>query len=73
MDLDAEAGDLGQRLIVLPLFLSEGHFTQDVLPAELAGLEYTYSGETYLPHPNVSQWLDLQVVPRTSVTEGVLS
>ncbi|WP_232697559.1 sirohydrochlorin chelatase [Brevibacillus daliensis] len=43
--------------IVIPLFLSEGYFTNKVIPAKLEGLDYVYSGKTYLPHPYVSRWL----------------
>jgi sirohydrochlorin cobaltochelatase len=49
------------RVLVLPLFLSEGYFTKKVIPSKLAGLEYVYSGETYLPHPLISRWIEEMV------------
>jgi sirohydrochlorin ferrochelatase len=49
------------RVLVLPLFLSEGYFTEKVIPRKLAGLDYIYTGEAYLPHPNISRWISEQV------------
>jgi len=45
------------RVIVVPMFLSEGYFTETAIPSRLEGLHYTYSGKTYLPHPHVTRWL----------------
>lgn len=45
------------RLLVLPLFISEGYFTQKAIPAKLQGLNYVYSGKTYLPHPLMADWI----------------
>ncbi|MGE5703241.1 MAG: sirohydrochlorin chelatase [Clostridia bacterium] len=45
------------RTVVLPLFLSEGYFTKKVIPSRLEGLEYLYNGQTYLPHPYVTEWM----------------
>lgn len=45
-------------VLVLPLFLSEGYFTRKAIPSVLEGLTYTYRGEAYLPHPNISLWLE---------------
>jgi sirohydrochlorin cobaltochelatase len=47
----------GAKPLVIPLFLSEGYFTRKVIPSQLEGLTYAYTGHTYLPHPNVSRWL----------------
>ncbi|MGQ8874116.1 sirohydrochlorin chelatase [Paenibacillus sp. TSA_86.1] len=51
----------GSRVIVAPLFLSAGYFTQHVIPRRLKDLEYAYSGETLLPHPLLGQWLERQI------------
>jgi sirohydrochlorin cobaltochelatase len=51
-----------KKLIVLPVFLSEGYFTTKVIPTKLTGLTYKYSGETYLPHPLVSQWIEEKIL-----------
>lgn len=50
-----------KKLIVLPVFLSEGYFTTQVIPKKLEGLSYGYSGETYLPHPLISRWIEEQI------------
>ncbi|WP_202077765.1 sirohydrochlorin chelatase [Caldalkalibacillus salinus] len=43
--------------VVIPLFLSQGYFTHHVIPETLSGLDYKYSGETYLPHPLIKHWV----------------
>lgn len=47
----------GCEVIVAPLFLSEGYFTEKVIPARLEGLGCRYSGQTLLPHPLLPQWM----------------
>lgn len=51
-----------KKLIVLSVFLSEGYFSTKVIPQKLAGLSYVYSGETYLPHPLISSWIEEQIL-----------
>lgn len=51
----------GSRILVAPLFLSEGYFTRKVIPSRLEGYTYTYSGQALLPHRNITRWLDRQV------------
>ncbi|EGL82771.1 cobalamin (vitamin B12) biosynthesis CbiX protein [Caldalkalibacillus thermarum TA2.A1] len=50
-----------KRMIVIPLFISEGYYTKTYIPAQLAGLDYVYDGRTYLPHPLVSRWMTEQI------------
>lgn len=47
-----------KKLLIVPVFLSEGYYTSRYIPSKLEGLEYLYSGETYLPHPLVSKWIE---------------
>ncbi|MFC4075902.1 sirohydrochlorin chelatase [Salinithrix halophila] len=56
--LKAEALARRGRLLVMPTFLSRGYFTETVLPRELEGIPHRYRGETYLPHPGVSRWVE---------------
>ncbi|WP_438349247.1 sirohydrochlorin chelatase [Paenibacillus sp. FA6] len=51
----------GYEVIVFPLFLSEGYFTQKVIPRRLDGFEYRYSGEALLPHPLLTHWIGRQI------------
>ncbi|UNK19343.1 cobalamin biosynthesis protein CbiX [Paenibacillus sp. N3/727] len=51
----------GCEVIVAPLFLSEGYFTEKVIPDRLEGLLCRYSGRTLLPHPLLPQWMLRQV------------
>lgn len=50
----------GFDVIVAPLFLSEGYFTEKVIPERLADLDCRYSGKTLLPHPLLTQWMERQ-------------
>lgn len=52
----------GYRVIVAPLFLSEGYFTKEVIPSRLEGCEYSYNGKAMLPHPLVSKWIERQAL-----------
>ncbi len=51
----------GYDVLVAPLFLSEGYFTKNVIPAKLKGLTYAYSGQTLLPHPLLPHWIEHQI------------
>ncbi len=51
-----------EAVIVVPLFLSKGYFTNQVIPSRLAGLDYRYNGRAMLPHPGVERWLERQMV-----------
>ncbi|MCF6092674.1 cobalamin biosynthesis protein CbiX [Microaerobacter geothermalis] len=48
----------GDRMIVVPVFLSIGYFTKHVIPAKLKSYSCVYSGETLLPHPLISKWIE---------------
>lgn len=44
-------------VLVAPLFLSSGYFTNTVIPQRLQGTAYRYNGQALLPHPAVSRWI----------------
>ncbi|MDF2720977.1 MAG: cobalamin [Paenibacillus sp.] len=48
----------GQDVIVAPLFLSSGYFTNTVIPSRLNGFTYRYNGKALLPHAAVSRWME---------------
>jgi len=50
----------GCEVIAAPLFLSEGYFTEVVIPDRIQGLSCRYSGKTLLPHPLLSHWMESQ-------------
>jgi sirohydrochlorin ferrochelatase len=54
----AESLSQSHRVLVVPLFLSEGYFTRKVIPSRLKGLNVHYTGKTYLPSPFVSRWIE---------------
>lgn len=47
-------------VIVAPLFLSAGYFTEQVIPRRLQGCSYRYNGKALLPHPLISRWIEQQ-------------
>lgn len=50
-----------EAVIVVPLFLSRGYFTNHVIPTRLAGLDYRYNGRAMLPHTAIARWIVRQV------------
>lgn len=46
-----------EAVIVVPVFLSQGYFTNVVIPSRLDGLNYRYTGRAMLPHPAIERWL----------------
>jgi sirohydrochlorin ferrochelatase len=51
----------GARIIVVPVFLSEGYFTRTVIPTRLQGYTYTYNGKSLLPQAHVSEWIQRRI------------
>jgi len=51
------------NVLVVPLFLSEGYFTNNVIPSRLTGYIYEYNGRALLPHPLLSRWIERQTAP----------
>jgi sirohydrochlorin ferrochelatase len=56
------AGPETDAVIVAPLFLSRGVFTNTVIPSRLAGFDYRYNGKALLPNPAISRWMERQIV-----------
>ncbi|WP_152396579.1 sirohydrochlorin chelatase [Paenibacillus guangzhouensis] len=48
-------------VMVVPLFLSSGYFTNRVIPNRIGQAVCVYDGQALLPHPLVSSWLSRQV------------
>jgi sirohydrochlorin ferrochelatase len=48
-------------VIVAPLFLSEGYFTNQVIPLRMREFSYRYNGKAMLPHPLISRWMEKQI------------
>ncbi|NDI36001.1 sirohydrochlorin chelatase [Chengkuizengella sediminis] len=49
------------KIIIVPLFLSEGYFTNEVIPSRLKDFNYLYNGKPILPDKKISQWIEQQV------------
>jgi sirohydrochlorin ferrochelatase len=47
----------GNEILVIPLFLSEGYFTKEVIPRRIEGLGCRYEGRALMPHPLISEWI----------------
>lgn len=48
-------------VIAAPLFLSEGYFTERVIPDRLGGRGCRYNGRALLPHRGISRWMERQI------------
>ena len=55
------AGPETDAVIVAPLFLSRGFFTNTVIPQRLAGFDFRYNGKALLPNPAISRWMERQL------------
>jgi sirohydrochlorin ferrochelatase len=51
----------GHTVIVAPLFLSDGYFTNQVIPHRMREFSYKYNGNAMLPHPLISRWMEKQI------------
>jgi sirohydrochlorin cobaltochelatase len=56
-----QAANPEEAVIVVPLFLSQGYFTNHVIPTRLAGFAYRYNGRAMLPHAAIERWLERQM------------
>jgi sirohydrochlorin ferrochelatase len=56
-----QAGATGTEVIVVPVAISHGPFTDRKLRADLAGLPVRYNAEPLLPHPAVVRWVERRV------------
>lgn len=54
--------------VVVPVFLSEGYFTNHVIPERTKGYTILYNGKTLLPHPKASEWLERRIA--TALNKG---
>lgn len=52
------------RVIVAPFFVSEGYFTEKVLPTRFEGYDVRYNGQSLLPHPLLSRWMQRRIEER---------
>jgi sirohydrochlorin ferrochelatase len=60
-------------ILVAPLFLSEGYFTNEVIPDRLQKYNYKYNGKALLPHPLLARWMERQAVSLWSADDAILS
>lgn len=58
-----------QRVIIVPLFLSEGYFTKKVIPSRMEGVDCVYDGKTYLPDLLVAEWIKAVVMEKSDSIE----
>jgi sirohydrochlorin ferrochelatase len=53
-----DPGTSSMTVLIAPFFLSEGYFTEQVIPSRLEGFTYRYAGEALLPHPFLARWME---------------
>jgi formylmethanofuran dehydrogenase subunit E len=52
--------------VVVPLMVSEGHFTSMKIPGLLENLTYAYDGRALTPHPNVAGWIEISAAKEST-------
>ncbi|MFW5436795.1 CbiX/SirB N-terminal domain-containing protein, partial [Paenibacillus apiarius] len=72
---DEELGEhaVKRRVAVVPVFLSRGYFTTHVIPERLADVPVMYDGQTLLPYPALSRWLEREAERLLGMLTGRLS
>lgn len=51
----------GKKLIVIPLVMSQGYLTEKKIPSKLEGLNVIWNGQTLIPHPLMTSWLEAKI------------
>lgn len=63
--LEQKARELSEKMeepiLVVPLFVSPGYFTAKHIPKHIAEIDAIYSGDVFLPHSLVVEWMKEQV------------
>lgn len=52
------------KVLLAPVFLSEGYFTNKVIPQRFNGYAYQYNGQSLLPSPRVTAWMERKIRER---------
>jgi sirohydrochlorin ferrochelatase len=55
--------------IVVPMFISEGYFTEKVIPERLIGYDVRYNGRSLLPHSLVARWMERRIAEKLEELE----
>ncbi|MCR8644556.1 cobalamin biosynthesis protein CbiX [Paenibacillus sp. N1-5-1-14] len=58
-------------VLVVPIFLSEGYYTNQAIPKRLEGLNYRYNGQTLLPSSQLASWVERQMMQVLTQSNGV--
>jgi sirohydrochlorin ferrochelatase len=58
----------GRDVVVVPALISRGQVSQEKIPADLAGLPVSYSGDALLPHEGLARWIEARVVDMVAGT-----
>ncbi|HEX6037634.1 sirohydrochlorin chelatase [Longimicrobium sp.] len=69
-EIQAQHAATGQPVIVVPVLISRGSVSEVKFRADLEGLPVVYSGETLLPHPGLSRWIEARVRERAGAASG---
>ena len=51
----------GEAVVVVPVLISTGRLSREILPRDLAGLPIVYSPEGLLPHEAMARWVEARV------------
>ncbi|WP_286887004.1 sirohydrochlorin chelatase [Aneurinibacillus sp. UBA3580] len=54
----ARAVSKKNRLLIVPVFLSPGYYTEKAMPGKLDGIVHRYNGKAYLPDARIARWIE---------------
>jgi sirohydrochlorin cobaltochelatase len=57
----------GRNVVVVPALISRGVVSLEKIPADLAGLPVTYTGDALLPHEGLARWIEARVAQVVAV------
>jgi sirohydrochlorin ferrochelatase len=59
--IELQRAATGREVIVVPILVSRGSVSRDKLPRDIVGTPSVYAGDTLLPHPAMSRWIEARV------------
>ena len=57
----------GETVVVVPVLVSTGRLSREILPRDLEGLPIAYTAEGLLPHESMARWVEARVRQAESV------
>jgi len=56
-----------EKVVVVPILISTGRLSREILPRDLEGLPVAYTSEGLLPHEAMARWVEARVQQATAL------